>query len=198
MADQEVVCLACGVFKQELESIRMKNGVGFEIKTIDSMLHMNPEKLREVLEKDVHRHPERKFLLLYGDCQPRMHDIEQKPNVARVAGINCCEILLGKERYREYQKSNAFIFLPEWVHRWREIFTHKLGFKKVENARGFLKEYCRKFVFLDTGVTDVPLQLLDEIKNYFDLPLEIRRTDLTVFENGIREALRKFSRGTME
>ena len=198
MADSEVICLACGVFKRELESIRMKNGLDFKIRTIDSMLHINPEKLREVLEKNVQHYPGEKILLLYGDCQPRMHDIEQQTNVSRVAGINCCEILLGKERYREYQRSNAFIFLPEWIHRWREIFTQKLGFKKIGNARDFLKEYCRRFVFLDTGLTDVPRQRLDEIKNYFDLPIEILSIDLTTFENGIREALRKFSKGTIE
>lgn len=190
---QSVTCLACGVFKKELEFLAKQGLIDLKVKSLDSMLHMEPCKLGVTLEAITSKHPEEKFVLLYGDCQPRMHEMAGRETVSKVGGINCCEILLGKEAYRKLQRERAFIFLPEWAVRWREIFTKELGFNKPENAKEFMKENLSKLVYLDTGIDPVPEDLLTEIKEFFDMPMQVLPISLDVLKNGIEESLEKFN-----
>lgn len=192
MGNAQTVCLACGVFRKELEALADKGLIDCRVRTLESMLHMNPEKLEKSLEKVLADNPLGRFLLLYGDCHPRMHEMAGYANVSGIAGMNCCEILLGKEAYRNLQREKAFIFLPEWAMRWREIFTRELGFENPENARFFLKEHLEKLVYLDTGIDPVPTQLLKEIREFFDMPLEVLPVALDYLRNAINTASHKF------
>jgi len=192
MRDNGITCLACGVFRNELEALAAKGLIDFKVHTLESMLHMEPAKLEKAMDSAIHRYPDNKYLLLYGDCQPHMHEMNDRKNTSKIAGMNCCEILLGKDTYRKLQREKAFIFLPEWALRWREIFTKELGFDKPENAKAFLKEHLDKMVYIDTGITQVPNQVLKEIREFFDMPIEVMSISLDIFKLKIDNALHKF------
>jgi hypothetical protein len=197
MNKNAITCLACGVFKKELEFLSARGQIDFRVHTLESMLHMDPAKLQTVLETITAGHPQDNYLLLYGDCQPRMNEMSNKKNTARISGVNCCEILLGKEAYRKLQLEKAFIFLPEWAQRWREIFTRELGFGKAENAKMFMKDHLEKLVYIDTGILPVPVTLLKEIQEFFDLPLEVVTISLEILKSEIEKALQKFNPGIL-
>jgi hypothetical protein len=193
MLDQKITCLGCGVFKLEIEALVRQKKLDCDIITLDSMLHMKPSKLEHELEVVLDTAKDDRYLLLYGDCHPHMHEMQNRANTTKVSGINCCEILLGKRAYRKFQEGRAFIFLPEWTLRWREVFTCQLGFTKPEMARTFLKEHSRNLVYIDTGVMPVPDNTLQEISAYFDLPMEVMHVSLDNLSQGINDALQKFS-----
>lgn len=193
MPESTPACIACGVFKRELEALAGKGLIDLEVQTLESMLHMDPLKLEKVLGQLLSQHPEKKYILIYGDCQPRMNELESRSGVSRTRGVNCCEILLGKNAYRKLQHEKAFVFLPEWAVRWREIFARELGFAKPENACCFLKEYLEKLVFIDTGVVPVSEELLHEIRDYFDMPLEIIKISLDNLKGAIEQAVLKLN-----
>jgi len=197
MNEQTITCLACGVFKKELEYLSDKGLIDFKVRTLESMLHMDPSKLEKVLGTITSEHPQDNYLLLYGDCQPRMNELADRKNTSKIAGINCCEILLGKEAYRRLQHEKAFIFLPEWAVRWREIFTRELGFEKAENAKMFLKDHLDKLVYINTGILPVPVMVLKEIQEFFDLPLEVMTISLDILKSEIEKALQKFNPGSL-
>jgi hypothetical protein len=159
---------------------------------LDSMLHMKPFILEQELGRVMGDAQDDNYLLLYGDCHPGMHEMQDRENVARVAGINCCEILLGKDVYRKLQKEKAFIFLPEWTGRWQEIFTKELGFEKPELAQAFMKEHQTRLVYVDTGVIPVPEGVLQEIARFFNMPVEVLHISLDILLQGIQTALQKF------
>jgi|SRR5208283_3092151 len=192
MTDKKIICLACGVFRRELEALSRHGRLDCDTITLESMLHMKPAKLEQEMGRVIEAGQNDKFLLLYGDCHPRMHELQVRENVSKVDGINCCDILLGREAYRRLQKDQAFIFLPEWTLRWREIFTHEFGFGNHELAQAFMKEHRKRLVYVDTGVMPVPDKTLHDISEFLGMPVETLHISLENLQQGIDKSLLKF------
>lgn len=134
------------------------------------------------------RHPE-KVLFVYGDCTPRIVELCRMPGYAKTSGINCCEILLGREEYRRMRRAGAFFFLPEWTGRWRDVFERELGFAGGRGVEEMLREVHDHFVYLDTGVAPVPEDTLDDISRHLGLPMNVLPVGLGRFEENINAAL---------
>jgi hypothetical protein len=189
-----LTCISCGVFRQELESLRKQGAVDFPVQYLDSMLHVHPcllcDGLDLVLKEQLAGGAN--VLLLYGDCHAYMNDQESLPGVCRVRGRNCAEILLGPTLYRTLWKEQAFIFLPEWTPRWREVFHEELGLHG-ELTREFMTEYRSKLTYVDTGVTPVPTEHLEAASDAMGLPWEIVHVGTEHLLSAIREALERMS-----
>ncbi|MFA6401204.1 MAG: DUF1638 domain-containing protein [Salinivirgaceae bacterium] len=194
MTDNKIKCLACGVFKLEIEALASQGKLDCEITVLNSMLHMKPVMLEQEMNRLINEKPNDRFLLLYGDCHPHMHEMQNMENVSKVAGINCCDILIGREIYRQLQKEQAFVFFPEWTHRWKEVFSYELGFTNSELGQTFMKEYRKKLVYIDTGVIPVPTETIQEISGFFGMPVEIMPVSLDIFFQGINNALQKLKK----
>jgi hypothetical protein len=192
MMDKKITCIACGVFKMEIEALARQGLFNCNVITLESMLHMKPAELEQNMEHAMAARPNDKFLILYGDCHPHMREMQAREDTTRVAGINCCDILLGRAEYRKLQKDQAFIFLPEWTMRWQEVFAHELGFAQPAVARAFMKEYRKRLVYVDTGVMQVPDGTLKEIAEFFNMPVEVMGISLDNLHQEICNALRKF------
>jgi hypothetical protein len=195
MTNNRITCLSCGVFRLEIESLARQGKLDCDIITLDSMLHMKPAKLEKELDRIMDSGQNSDFLLLYGDCHPHMHEMQERVNATRVTGLNCCEILLGKAAYRKMQQEKVFIFLPEWTQRWQEIFTHELGFEKPEVAKSFMQEHCKRLAYVDTGVIPVPDITLHEISEFFDMPIDVLHISLDNLWQGISSAIQKIMGG---
>jgi Protein of unknown function (DUF1638) len=127
-----------------------------------------------------------------------MHEMQNQEHFGRVAGINCCEIFLGKDLYRKLQKDQEFIFLPEWTQRWREIFHRELDLESQEVAGSFMREFIRRLVYVDTGVIPVPYKTLHEISEFFGMQVEILNISLDNLQDSLNNALIKLNEGVSE
>ncbi len=56
-----------------------------------------------------------------------MLDLVRRFHVGRVAVINCAQLLVGRDRYRQLMREKAFLVLPEWARRWENIMKDELG-----------------------------------------------------------------------
>jgi len=193
-AESNMIGVSCGVFRHELEALRARGDIDFPIRYLNSMLHMCPQKLRTLLDSILaeERKTHGKVLLLYGDCHAYMHDQESLPGVYRVRGRNCAEILLGPDLYRTLWKENAFIFLPEWTMRWREVFNKELGLDG-ETGRDFMKEFRTKLTYVDTGVIPVPTDHLQAASDAMGLPWEVLRVGPDRLLAAIHEAIERMA-----
>ncbi|KAB2888364.1 MAG: DUF1638 domain-containing protein [Desulfobulbaceae bacterium] len=184
-----VVC--CSVLRREMGRILEEDLPGAEAVFLDSMLHMHPEELRRAIDAVLAARTDRRILLVYGDCHARMAETCRQPRRARTAAVNCGELLLGRERYRECRNGRAFLFLPEWTQRWREVFVRELGFTDRSLAREFMQENQRRLAYLDTGLIPVPEPVLAEIADYFGMPVEIVAVTLVNLRQAVRDAARR-------
>ncbi|MBK8475658.1 MAG: DUF1638 domain-containing protein [Opitutaceae bacterium] len=173
-ADPPTVWLCCGVLRAELEALHHQGRLGGELRFLDSMLHMSPPRLQANLETALGQPGSAggRLVLVYGDCCSRMLDLVREYRVGRVNAINCAQMLVGRARYRELMHEQAFMLLPEWAHRWREIMRVELGLSP-EVARDLMRENRREIVYLDTGLAPVPHPELAECAAYTGLPCRI-------------------------
>jgi hypothetical protein len=175
MADSSnIVCVVCSVFRCEFEALRNCGDVTLPARYIDSVLHLEPERLQIELGAAIGEELDtgKQVVLIYGDCHAYMLDDAAKPGVARVDGVNCCQIMLGERDFRALRREGAFFLLPEWTLRWREVLPIALGSNDKE-AWNMMREAHTKLVYLDTGLCEIPHKTLAEISGYSGLPYEI-------------------------
>ncbi len=188
--DQNLICIACSIFKRELEMLQDRGDLDIEVRYLDSMLHIYPDKLYKLLESVLQREvrQDRQILLLFGGCHPFMKEQETLPGVSRVQGMNCIEIMLGHDKYKRLRKEGAFILLPEWTQRWREIFNHELGLNQ-KVAKDFMGDLHTKLIYLDTGLIAIPHDKLEALSSYTGLVHEIMPVDLGNLLTSIRKTM---------
>lgn len=187
---QSPFCIACSIFRQEIERLRADDAIGFPVEFISSLLHLTPAVLDRTLAGLVARESGRgnRLVLAFGDCCGHMGEFTEMNGVTRTSGINCCEIILGTATYRKLRKEGAFFVMPEWAERWREVFAAGLGLN-AENARDLMAEMHSRLIYLDTGQVPVPREQLDAFMAYTGLSLEILPVSLEPLLANFRECL---------
>lgn len=173
------VWLCCGVVSAEMEELQRRGLIAGELLFLDSMLHMDPPRLEATLTAALAArsgHPGT-LVLVYGDCAAHMLDLARRFRVGRVSVINCAQLLLGRERYRQLMREEAFLVLPEWARRWDHIMKSELGLNE-EVARGLMGENRGVLVYLDSGLVPVPEQQLAAFSAYSGLPWRVEKVDL--------------------
>lgn len=176
------VWLSCGVLRAELEELHRRGDIGGELCFVDSMLHMVPQQLQTKLETTLGnpRENDDQLVLVYGDCCGRMLDLVRQFHVGRVAAINCAQMLLGRARYRELMREQAFLLLPEWAPRWKEAMQTDLGLSP-EVARDLMRDNRGQLVYLDTGLCPIPHADLADCAAYAGLTYRIETVGLDHF-----------------
>lgn len=189
MKSLTVIC--CSVLRREIEELLAKDYPEVELVFLDSLLHMHPEKMRDAIDKEIAARPGRNCLLVYGDCHAHMRETADRPLCAKVKGVNCGHLLLGNEEYRACRNSKTFLFLPEWTERWHEVFEKELGFSDRDLAREFMHENQRHLLYLDTGLIPVPQKTLDDISEFFNMPIDVLPVALDQLRETVKAAISK-------
>jgi len=166
-------CIACSIFRKEIEALQADGRFTLPVTYLDSMLHMVPEQLEKRLRAALEALPPGQgTVLAYGDCCGHMEVFQEAPGGSRTEGINCCEIILGREVYRQLRREGAFFLMPEWARSWKKVFWSQLGLLGP-CAKTFMQEMHTRLIYLDTGLEPVPLAALEEASEYMGLPLTI-------------------------
>ncbi len=187
---KETICFACSIFKNELEQLKTKKGMNLTTKYLSSMLHMKPEILDQQIKSEISKNKsnDKNVVLVFGDCSPNMEHISNEKGVTKLNGINCIEILLGKDIYRKLRKEGVFFLMPEWTMRWKEVFQQELGLRK-DIARELMGEMHTRIIYIDTGQVDIPFDKIEEIEDYTGLKTEIMTVDFSQLHSSLSEAI---------
>ena len=196
--NRPLVVICCSVLKKELLAVLVRDPQDTELIFIDSMLHMHPEKLHQVMADIMADKTSLPCLIIYGDCHAYMNEMEQNPLCARTQGANCGELLLGSDLYKTCRNERDFLFLPEWTGRWREVFQKELGFSDPALAREFMKENRKRLVYLDTGLEPVPARTLREISGFFGMPVKTMTVSLDHLRHAVMSALKRLEGGNTD
>ena len=189
------VCIACSIFKNELERLRSQGRFFLDTDYLDSALHLYPQELQTQLDRAIktHRQQQDKILLLFGDCHAYMCDYADEPGIARIKGVNCCQIVLEAQEYQGLHSDGAFFLLPEWALRWQEIIKAYIGLPQAQ-AQEFMREMHSGFIYVDTGIVPVPVHELDALAEFFGLTVTIKRVGLEPFLLHIQHVLQELDR----
>jgi uroporphyrinogen decarboxylase len=188
--------LSCGVLGEELKQIMSEGRIRGELRFLDSMLHIEPKRLNEVMSDVLEHESRRPVVIVYGDCCPGMCHFEKTGCSVRTNAINCVQLLLGRKRYRELMRERAFMLLPEWTLRWREIFMNELGLNQTV-AVDFMREHRSCLVYLDTGRMPVPREHLDACAAYTGLEWRVEPVGLEPLTSYLIEAETRLTGGSV-
>lgn len=184
-------CISCSIFQKEIESLQASGDLDLPVDYLNSMLHMVPAKLEARLAAAMrearNRHRDQDLVLAFGDCCGHMETLESEPGTSRTEGINCCEIILGRETYRQLRREGAFFLMPEWALSWKKVFVGQLGLLGP-CAKEFMREMHTRLVYLDTGLLPVPHAELEEASAFLGLPVEIRPVSLAPLLASLKQA----------
>lgn len=185
----QTVWLSCGVVRAEMEELQRRGLIDGELLFLDSMLHMEPPqleaKLTAALEKECGQPG--CLVLVYGDCSSHMLDLVRRFHVGRVNIINCAQLLLGRERYRQLMREEAFLVLPEWALRWEHIMKNELGLNR-DVAHILMGENRGVLVYLDSGLVPVPEEQLKAFSAYSGLSWRVETVTLDCMLTALLEA----------
>lgn len=181
--------LACGVFRREFYALAEFLQSSFDPVFIDSRLHLDPERLKLIIGHAITKQQGRPIVLAFGDCCPHMDKLEGTTHVARTVGLNCSQILLGSQRYRELQRERVFLLMPEWALRWECVLKEELGLATAELARDFMTHIMCRAAYIDTGVMPIPKEQLSLFSEYSGLPVTIETVGLERLEEALKKAL---------
>lgn len=190
--DQPRLCISCSIFRKEIEALQASGRLDLPVEFLTSMLHMVPAtletRLQEALSSARAQDSGQEVVIAYGDCCGHMDTFEAEPGTSRTEGINCCEIILGRETYRKLRREGAFFLMPEWALAWRKIFVGQLGLLGP-CAKTFMQEMHTRLIYLDTGILPVPHAELQEASEFMGLPVEILPVSLDPLLANLKQAL---------
>lgn len=91
------------------------------------------------------------------------------------------ELLLGADACARALSEGAFVVLPGWAARWREVICETWGFDR-DTARVFFAETSRRILALDTIVRPLDRDALSAFSDFVGLPVEVRVTGISHLE----------------
>jgi hypothetical protein len=193
----KVRIVSCGIFEPELEQVLKQireeypPDVEISVTYVPPALHVDYDRLKEGITSALSMVTEDKRVLLFGSmCHPEIGEFTENYHVVRLAPGNCVELILGKERQREIEKSaRVFYLTPGWLHNWEQIFKQGQGWDEIDARINF--GFYDKILLLDTGVSEFNDEGILEFFEYTQVPIEIESVDLAVFKENVSGALKK-------
>jgi len=193
----EVRIVACGIFQPELEQVLRQireerpNDCIIDVTYVPPALHVDYDRLKDGITNALDHVSEQKKILLFGSmCHPEIGEFTEKYHVVRLSPGNCVELILGKERQKEIEKSaKVFYLTPGWLQNWEDIFRRGQGWDEIDARQNM--GFYHKILLLDTGVSEFSDEDLLEFFEYTQVPIEIEKVDLAVFKENVVKAIEK-------
>ncbi len=193
----EMRIVACGIFQPELEQVLRQirderpHDCIIDVTYVPPALHVDYDKLKDGIIDALDHVSEQKKILLFGSmCHPEIGEFTEKYHVVRLSPGNCVELILGKERQREIEKSaKVFYLTPGWLQNWEDIFRRGQGWDEIDARQNM--GFYDKILLLDTGVSEFSDEDILEFFEYTQVPIEIECVDLAVFKENVVKAIEK-------
>lgn len=189
-----IVILSCGVFELELnkvlEDIKKENlfHEDINIKYLPFGLHTNLDRLKKVITNNLDNLKSDKVILLYGSkCHYMFHEfLKEYNNLITFEDSNCIELLIDSEK-RDNNDKNLYI-TPGWVIKFDELnrFMNAVDIYDVRHQYG---QY-ENVIIGDTGVCEISDDMVFDLFEKIQVPIEIEKVDINNFKNKIINSIK--------
>lgn len=191
--------LACSVFELELEyilkNIKEKNlfEENIEVTYLPFGLHTD----LNTLEKDVTNSLDKltleydKVIVLYGSkCHYRFFEFLKKyDNIIEIKPANCLEAIIGNKVVESYAQGKDIYLTCGWIEKFDELnkFSNAVDNYDVLNQFGMYENA----IIGNTGVMEITDDMIFELYEKIQIPIEIEDVDISIFENLIVDCIKK-------
>ncbi len=181
--------IACAVFKPALEHLQLtRRYPQLSVTYLPSRLHNLPLQLERRLLKEVLSWRKRgeRIVCLYGECFPEMNDFCKRLGLARVTGIHCDEILLGRERFQEIirEVTGTYFLERDLIVNFGKYCRRPLELDDVEIREALFRHYQRLLYLRQPSDPDL-MPKARRISDFLGLRLETANVDYSFLESQI-------------
>lgn len=183
--------VACGSLKQLLEAI-MGEEWKEHIYYLPQILHLNPDKLHQALDKLLARVcPQyHQVIVVYGKCASDIDGLVRRHGAIRVPGELCYEMFAGETFFQLLREVPGTYFLTEDLcHNFNKLVIKPLHWDENPKIKDLMLKNYRRVVFLDTITGGTLDEQARQIADYLGLPLEVKRVGLDNFRQRLQEVL---------
>ena len=185
--------IACAVFKPALEHLRLtRRYPQLRVTYLTSRLHNMPQELEKRLLKEVllWRKRGERIVCLYGECFPDMNDFCRRLGLARVAGIHCDEILLGRERFQEiiHEVTGTYFLERDLIVNFGKYCRKPLELDDIEIREALFRHYRRLLYLRQPSDPDLTPRVC-RIADFLGLRFETTDVDYSFLESQIIELM---------
>ena len=183
--------ITCPIFVKELAAVLPEIAAEPTVQLMDYRVHTSAQTMEKELARFIEtaRTEEAAISLLVGqECQalqPLSHIADNCGGVLP-EGLNCIEIILGREKARELQDNRTTIMTPAWIQMIKDSIA--AGYWTVEDARINLGRYDR-IILLDSGLEPLDDEMIMEFYELSQVPIEILPVTLDHFKKVVRQLL---------
>ena len=182
--------LACSVFEPELEKVLsdIENKKLFEDNIEVTYLHFGLHTNLDKLEKDVTDSLDKltleydKVIVLYGSkCHYRFFEFLKKyDNIVTIKPANCLEA---------YVESKDIYLTSGWVEKFDELNEFSNAVDNYDRLNQF--GMYENAIIGDTGVIEITDDMIFELYEKIQVPVEVEPVDINIFENLIIDAIQR-------
>ena len=191
--------LACSVFEPELEKVlkNIKDKNLFEDDIEVTYLHFGLHTDLNKLEADVTSALDKltveydKVIVLYGSkCHYRFFEFLKKyNNLVTIKPANCLEAIIGDRVVESYAEGKNIYLTSGWVEKFDQLneFSNAVDNYDVINQFGMYENA----IIGDTGIIEITDDMIFELYEKIQIPVEVEQVDINIFENLIIDAIKE-------
>ncbi|MEG0180257.1 MAG: DUF1638 domain-containing protein [Terrisporobacter sp.] len=190
-----IFILSCGVFEPELNKIlkEIKDNNTFDIninvRYLPFGLHTNLDKLKSVITNSLDEINCNKVILLYGSkCHYLFHEFLNKyDNLITFKDSNCMELIINNENKKITDNDKNLYITPGWVLKFDELnrFSNAVDIYDIRHQYG---QY-ENIIIGNTKVCELTDNMIFDLFEKIQVPIEIEDTDINIFKNKIINAI---------
>ena len=187
-----IYILSCGVFEPELtkvlDEIKKENifKENINVKYLPFGLHANLNKLKSEIIDNLENFKDNKVILLYGSkCHYDFHRfLDDYDNVITFNDSNCMELIVNN-----HTNENNLYLTPGWVMKFDELnkFINAVDIYDIRQQYG---QY-ENVIIGDTNVFDITDEMIFDLFEKIQVPIETENIDINIFKNKIIESINK-------
>ena len=183
--------ITCPIFARELAAVLAQSPAAPLVRLMDYRVHFSGAAMAREVAKGVEaaRQEGAAIALLVGrECEsvPSISDMAAGCGGKLADGLNCIEIILGRERARQLQENRSTVMTPAWI----EMINNSIadGHWTLEDARINLGRYDR-IILLDFGLEPLDDEKILEFFELTQVPIEILPVSLDHFKQEVDRLL---------
>lgn len=193
-----IFILSCGVFQPELtkvlEEIKSEKifDVDIDVKYLPFGLHANLDKLKSEIVTNLDKIKGKKVILLYGSkCHYRFCDfLKNYDNIITFEDANCMELIIKDNKNKKSIIDNKNLYITSgWVIKFDELnkFINAVDMYDIRQQYG---QY-ENVIIGDTNVFDITDDMIFDLFEKIQVPIEVESVDINNFKNKIIDAISK-------
>lgn len=193
----KISILSCGVFEPELNKILSEINEeklfydDIEVKYLPFGLHTNLDKLKSEIISNLNIIKSDKIILLYGcKCHYLFHEfLKDYDNLITFDDSNCIELIIKGENKKSIIDDKNLYITSGWVLKFDELnkFSNSVDIYDIRQNYG---QY-ENVIIGDTNVCDLTDDMIFDLFEKIQVPIEIENVNINVFKNKIINAINK-------